>query len=154
MALPTEARRRAGIRTALLLQPQSGAAADGYRSPATDLSSATHLWPSIVRNDNGIIKSEDHWMSVDELPAEDDRINLVEFPDGTFTSIVTPDTISAILKSTWGPLAAGAFALQGAIDKYVTLGWVEDRTFKFGGELLRYSDVWVHRCRLRIDPND
>lgn len=141
MAAP-EIQRRRGIASRLLaaFQTVKGTAVDDFTTAAT----AT-LWTEEPQVDVGRIKSRPGPFMT-QLEAEDTtgRISMPEQPNGTMRILATPKSVEWMLRSNWGPFAAGAFTLKSQIPEFLTLAWVEDYRAGATQNLIRIRDAWFH----------
>jgi hypothetical protein len=107
-------------------------------------------WTQDIDIDPGRIKSRPGpWMTTAYSENESSRYSMPEQPRGIIKAMATPQSVGMLLRSNWGPPTAGVYALKSQVDKWLTLAWVEDLASGSTQNLIRTSDLWVHRLTIR-----
>jgi len=137
---------RAGRATAFLaaFQPAKGTAVSDFTT-----AGAIRLWTESAQLPLARRYGLEAFMDSDRVPHEGARFRRPEDLTGRAAVLATPESLEWLLRSNYGPFAAGAFSLhtQVADDRWLTLGWVENVA---GGtqNFVRLVDAWFHSLEL------
>lgn len=93
-------------------------------------------------------------MTADSFDTASSQINKTRKPFGIFTSIASRQVIEFLLRSNYGAFAGGSFTLASAVNEWLSLLYVEDRTGSEQGNAVRLTDAWVYRMALVTKPRD
>jgi hypothetical protein len=107
-------------------------------------------WTQEVDVDPGRIKSRPGpWMTTSYSENEASRYSMPEQPRGIIRAMATPQSVGLCLRSNWGPVTAGSYTLKSQVDKWMTLAWAESSASGSTQNLIRTSDLWIHKLTIR-----
>lgn len=145
----TETLRRRGRRTRLIAGYQSAkdTILTNFAAPA-----APRIWSEHVRIPTTPMKSEPDptWMTVGIADETGARFNETDMPEGEITAIATPESLEVMLRSNWGPFAAGSFTLKTQVSQWLTLAWIENRFTANAERLVRIKDAWIDKLTISL----
>ena len=144
--------RRVRRPSVALMAPQS---AKGTLATDFRFTNSVRLWTTDFGTDPAYVKSRPGpWMTELVSESEDSRYSQMENPESSVACSATPETIEMLLRSNWGPYAAGAFTLKSQVNEWFTLAWVEDHNAGSTQNLIRTQDCFFHRVRFRSSRQD
>ena len=110
-------------------------------------------WTQAVDVDPGRIKSRPGpWMSTSYSENEASRYSMPEQPRGIIRTMATPQSVDILLRSNWGPRTGRGpyvYTLTPQVTEWLTLAWAESLASGSTQNLIRTSDLWVHRLTIR-----
>lgn len=142
MVVPTKV--RAGRVTAVLLGLQSA-----FGTPVSNFTAAGagRVWSNEAGIDAAVEFTEaGGWMT---QPQMEPGAKEPHARRGVIPIKATPTSLERLLRSNWGPFAAGAFTLASQVNEWLSVGWVESVVGGSTEFFYRQHDAWVHRLTLR-----
>lgn len=116
---------------------------------------AERLWTREAWVDPDVPKSPPGpWMTELGTEAAASRYGIADQPRGQIFAVATPKALELLLRSNWGPFAAGAFTLASQISEWMTLGYVEDVTAGSPQNLVRAQDCFFHRLAIEVSRSE
>jgi len=146
MVTPTKV--RAGRVASLLggVQSAKGTPLDSFTT-----GTAGRLWDDETEDGVPPVKSDPSgWMTKPQLESAGRYTDPRPFLMG-FSVKATPFSLELLLRSNWGPFAAGAFTLADQVNEWLSLVLVENNQAGATEYWHRIYDAWVHRLTLAAD---
>lgn len=147
MTAPAATQVRSARKMAVLLAPQP---TEG--TAVSDFTLAIRLWTAKAPLDGGAPKADGGGlaMTTDFSDHAGSRYIPRLRPFDKLVMMATPESVKMLLRSNWGPFAAGAFTLKTSINELFTLALVESTTAGDGQKVVRVRDVFFHRMKFLI----
>lgn len=147
MAVGTNVRAGRTWRTLVAAQSAKG-------TPVDALSGATQTWCTRAGSDTATEQSQPEWWMSFKNDYKNARYGLATLGRDSIVAHATPALTSLALQSLFGTLTGSTFALTGYVAKWLTLGFVEDKTrTNTATSLVRAHDAMIHAIVFDVDSN-
>lgn len=147
-------RIRAGRATRSLcaIQSAKGTPVRDFTASGTTVES---LWGEKIDIDAGKLYNDPGpWMTGFDAEAASGRYEIPKAAEGNLVMPATAAALEILLQSNWGTRSGGGvFTLTSQVNKWLTLGWVEDNALGSGApqNFVTLSDAFIHRLGLAIN---
>ncbi len=149
MTVTTNPRASRSVRALMALQTVKETPADDFTVADSDI-----LWTAAKMFDHGKERIElGPTMTSDLAETVDGDAELPRARVGRVFAQATPKNVELLLRSSWGPFAAGAFTLDSQVNEHASFAWVEDRFIAASPaqRLIRITDAWTHLVELSVE---
>lgn len=146
MTVATNVRPGRVFRLLLAQQSAKGTVVDNF-------TNAAQVWSTEAKNDFVDEQTDpEWWYNYHNSDFVNARYRTTVAQQSTFEAHATPTLISYALQNLFGSLSGSTFTLTGYVNKWLTIGFVEDKTLT-NTELrfARVRDVLIHKLTLSID---